>query len=149
MSFLPSSRTGRWLLVITVLLAAALAWWRLDSTRLLLRKQKELVWWAEQGSPSDFPDDFAAPDYRDQWGHTPQEVAQNVRAVRLAYQKLKVSAEAPRLQRDGDEAVIEQFLTVTGTGETREHDFKFTWQKQSIWPWSWRLREVRAPGLDF
>ncbi len=149
MRILPSSKLGRCLLAAVVLLAVAFAWWRLDSTRLLLRKQKELVWWAEQGSPADFPDDFAAPDYTDQWGHTPQEVADNVRAARYAWQKLKVAAEAPQLQRDGDHAVITQHITVTGTGERREHDFQFTWQKQSLWPWSWRLREVRAPGLEF
>jgi hypothetical protein len=149
MSFLPASRFGRVLFILFVLLCAALAWWRLDSTRLLLAKQKELVGWAEQGSPADFPEDFAAPDYTDQWGHTPQEVAQNVRAVRYAYQKLKVTAESPQLERAGDTAVITQHITVTGTGERREHEFQFTWQKQSLWPWSWRLREVRAPGLDF
>jgi hypothetical protein len=149
MSFLPASRFGRVLFILFVLLCAALAWWQLDSTRLLLAKQKELILWAEQGSPSDFPDDFAAPDYHDQWGHTPQEVAENMRAVRLAYQKLTVNGDAPQLQRSGDRAVITQHITVTGTGERREHDVEFTWQKQSLWPWSWRLQEVRAPGLDF
>jgi hypothetical protein len=149
MNFLPVSRIGRSLLAIVVLLLLALAWWRLDSTRLLLRKQKELLWWAQQGSPSDFPDDFAAPDYRDQWGHTPQEVAENLRAVRYAYQRMEVTGAGPQTRRDGDTAIITQRITVTGAGETREHDFQFTWQKQSLWPWSWRLQEVRAPGLDF
>ena len=147
MNLLPSSRFRRLALLAAV---AGLAWLLLrvfDSDRALLLRQKELIEWAREGAPSDFPD-FAAPDYHDQWGHTPLDVAANVRAVRLAHPGLTITDGPRRIERDGDTAVITQHLTVTGTGEHIAHDFHFIWHKESLWPWSWKLREVTAPGLN-
>jgi hypothetical protein len=147
MSFLPASRILR----VALLLAAAGMVWLLirffDSDRRLAERQVELVEWARTGSPSDFESDFAAADYRDQWSQTPPDVVLMARAVRLSHPDMTITAGPHRVARDGDTAVITQALTVTGAGERIETDFHFTWHKESAWPWSWKLKNVTAPGV--
>jgi hypothetical protein len=147
MSFLPPSRFLR----VALLLAAAGIVWLLirffDSDRGLLLRQEDLVEWARTGSPSDFESDFAATDYRDQWSQTAPDVVLMARAVRLSHPGMILTAGPRRIERDGDNAVITQKVTVTGAGDRIETDFHFTWHKESAWPWSWKLKKVTSPGV--
>lgn len=147
MNLIPESRPLRILLILAILGLGWLLVLFLDSDRALRLRQEELVEWARTGSPSQFTDDFAAPDYHDQWGHTIEEVVLTARGIRMAHPDMTVTAGDATIKRDGDSAVITQRITVTGAGERVDTDFHFTWKKQNFWPWSWKLQEATAPGM--
>lgn len=147
MSLLPESRLWRLLLLAA---AAGLVWLVVrffDADRALAARQELLIEWARSGAASDFLE-FAAEDYHDQWAFTPAEVASHVRAARLAHPGLTIIAGPVQAQREGSDARVTQHITVIGAGERVDHDFHFTWHKENLWPWSWKLREVTAPGLE-
>ena len=147
MSLLPESRAWR---IALLAVLAGFVWllvWYFDSDRALLLRDKELLEWARGGGPSEFEKDFAAADYHDQWGHTPADVVMVTRAVRLQYPDITINAGEPVVNRDGDIAVVTKRLTITGAGERRESTFTFTWRKESLWPWSWKLTKVTAPDI--
>lgn len=147
MSFVPESRLGRLVLLVA---AAGMVWLVVrffDPNRALAARQELLIEWARSGAASDFLE-FAAEDYGDQWGHTPAEVAAHVCAIRLAHSGMTITAGPAQAQRDGRGATVTQHITVTGAGERVDHDFHFTWRKENLWPWSWKLREVTVPGLE-
>jgi hypothetical protein len=148
MSLIPASRA--WRSVVLLAAAAGLVWlvvWYFNPNRSLLARQEKLIEWVRAGSPSEFADDFAASDYSDQWGHTAPDVVLQTRAIRLAHPGLTISAGPPGFSRDGDNAIVIRKITVTGAEDRIETDFHFTWHKENLWPWSWRLKEVTAPGL--
>ena len=149
MSLLPESRLLRYGLAAAVLAAfVSLLVWYFDSDRALRLRDRELLEWARTGSGGSFEADFAAPGYHDQWGHTPADVAMLARAVRLQSPNFRIEAGEPEIARDGETATITRHLRITGAGDTLEGDFHFTWHKGSAWPWSWKLQEVTAPGVE-
>ncbi len=116
----------------------------------LKARQEALVEWARDGAPGDFARKFAAADYLDQWHFTAGDIAERVRAARFLQPGLTLDAADPEISGAGDTATVTQQITIRpGDGETLEHEFQFTWHRESIWPWSWKLRAVHAEGLRF
>jgi hypothetical protein len=137
--------------ILTLLLLAALAagvYQMLPGTRLRA-KQEALLAWAQSGAPGDFADDFAAPDFQDQWGHRTEDVAGGIRALRFAFPALTITGGEPEFAREEASATVTQKIEVLGTGEPRRATVTFRWQRQSWLPWSWRLQRVEAPGLEW
>ncbi len=116
----------------------------------LKARQEALVEWARDGAPGDFARKFAAADYVDQWHHSAGDIAERVRAARFVHRGYTIGVAEPDISRSGDTATVTQEITIRpGDGETLEHEFQFTWHRETIWPWSWKLRAVKAPGLKF
>ena len=116
---------SRILLSLALLASLAAIWDLLPGNRLKAR-HADLLTWAQSGSPSEFPTSFAAPDYHDQWQHSPESIAENMRAVRYAFPS----------------------LSILGTDSPRQAEFTFTWQRPGWQPWRWQLVSVSAPSLD-
>jgi hypothetical protein len=149
MRFMPSSRPQRIALLVLALLLLTLGIYELTPGQRLAAKQEALVEWAREGAPGDFVRTFAAVDYNDQWGHRAGDVAERVRSARFAYPALTIEAEKAEFRRAGDTAAVGQAITIrTGDGETHRHTFHFTWRRENLWPWSWKLHRVEAPGLE-
>lgn len=142
--------TARFWRTVLILVTIGLVWLLIrffDSDRSLMERHELLLTWAQSGSPSEFPRDFAAADYHDQWGYSAVEVAGTAQSIRLSFPSLLIKGGRLHMVRHDDTAFITQMITVTGADEPVAEDFRFTWHKESIWPWGWKLREVTAPGL--
>ena len=138
---------SRILLSLALLASLAAIWDLLPGNRLKAR-HADLLTWAQSGSPSEFPTSFASPDYHDQWQHSPESIAENMRAVRYAFPSLSISASPPVISRNGRSATIRQSLSILGTDSPRQAEFTFTWQRPGWQPWRWQLVSVSAPSLD-
>jgi hypothetical protein len=136
--------------VLILLLAALLAlgvYELLPGTRLRA-KHAELIEWAQSGAPRDFREDFAAPNYSDQWEQSVDEVVERMRMVRFGFPGVTIKAEEPEFSRSGDTATVEQVLDIRGADTPRKAAFTFRWKRQSWLPWSWRLERVDAPEME-
>ena len=136
------------LCLAAILLAAGL--YEMTPGQRLKARQEALVEWARDGAPGDFARKFTAADYLDQWHHSAGDIAERVRAARFVHPGYTIETAEPDITRSGDMASVTQMITIRpGDGETLEHEFRFTWHRESIWPWSWKLRAVHAPDLRF
>lgn len=140
----------RWALLSLLLLFTGLGVYQLTPAKRLKARQEALIEWARSGAPSDFEKDFASSSYGDQWGHTPAEVAERVRTVRFAFRDLTIEEQPPELTLSGRTGAVVQEITVhLGDGDTRTFTLHCTWERESFWPWSWKLQRVEAPDLRF
>jgi hypothetical protein len=150
MSLFPQHPVKRGALLFLLLLLLGIAVYELTPLKRLKARHEALIEWARSGSPGDFAKDFASPSYSDQWGHTPADVAERVRAVRFAYRNLTVEGEPPAVTRSGSTGTVEQKITVSlGDGDSRVFTVHCTWERESFLPWSWKLCRVEAPDLVF
>jgi hypothetical protein len=140
----------RWALISLILLFTGLGVYQLTPAKRLNARQEALIEWARSGAPGDFAKDFASSSYEDQWGHTPAEVAERVRAARFAYRSLTIKEGPPELTLSGRTGTVVQEITAhLGDGDMRQFTLRCTWERESIWPWSWKLHRVEAPDLRF
>ena len=144
------STTLRFRVVAALTLAAVVAAvLELRPSVRLAARQGALLEWAQSGGPSAFVDEFAAPDYRDQWGHDAEAVVAGMQRVRFAWPALTIEAGEAAMECQGTSAVVRQPLVIHGTDDLRRGDFVFRWRRQEWKPWSWRLVSVEAPGIDW
>ncbi|HEX2746425.1 MAG TPA: hypothetical protein VHM91_00390 [Verrucomicrobiales bacterium] len=147
----PFPQTARgWAILFIVLLVTGFGIYELSPSSRLKARHAALIDWARSGASGDFATSIASSSYSDQWGYTPEEVGQRVRAARFAWPRLSIEEDVPQVDQNGREATITQGITVnSGEGETRRFTLHCTWVRESFWPWSWKLRKVEAPDLVF
>ncbi|HWB04736.1 MAG TPA: hypothetical protein VG796_17035 [Verrucomicrobiales bacterium] len=150
MPLLNFSRPQTIAILFLAVLLVIFGFYTLTPAKRLKARQEALIEWARSGAPSDFGKDFASSSYEDQWGHTPAEVAERVRAARFAYRNLTIEEQPPELTLSGRTGTVVQGISAhLGDGESRQFTLHCTWERESIWPWSWKLRKVEAPDLRF
>jgi hypothetical protein len=140
----------RWALLFLILLLAGFGVYQLAPSKRLKARHEAFIEWARSGASSDFAKDFASSSYTDQWGFSPSDVGQRVRAARMAYPHLTIHEEEPEVSFSGRTAAVIQGITAeSGDGDTRRFTIHCTWERESFWPWSWKLKRVEAPDLEF
>ena len=137
------------ILAALAIAAAMAALLELRPSVRLAARQRALLEWAQSGGPRAFVEEFAAPDYRDQWGHDAEAVVAGMQRVRFAWPGMSLEAGGAAVESEGAAAVIRQSLVVHGVDDVRRGDFVFRWRRQDWKPWSWRLVSVEAPGIDW
>lgn len=150
LSFLLSSRPRLIALLSVAVLLLGVGIYEMTPGQRLRARQEALLEWAREGAPGEFVRKFAAADYHDQWEQSAAEVAERVRAARLFHPNLEIDAAKPEFIHSGDTATVSQEITIRpGDGQVVQHEFQFTWHRENFWPWSWKLRAVKAEGLRF
>lgn len=82
----------------------------------------------------------------------------NLREVFRQYFALTIRTQGSQIDITGNRATVTTNLTVTGTGtgfvevissevNRLPTPWVFTWQKNSVWPWDWRLVHADNAGL--
>jgi hypothetical protein len=150
MPLLSLNSPRKWAALFLTLLALVLGSLQLMPSKRLKARHEALIEWARNGASTEFARDFASSGYSDQWGHAPSDVGQRVRAARMAYPNLSIKEDEPSINLSGRSATVVQGITAqSGDGETRRFTLHCTWERESIWPWSWKLKRVDAPELEF
>lgn len=150
MPLLSLNSPRQWALLFLTILALVIGGLQLTPSKRLKARHEALIEWARHGASTEFAKDFASSSYSDQWGHTPEEAGQRVRAARVAYPNLSITEDKPSINLSGRSATVVQGITAqSGDGETRRFTLHCSWERESIWPWSWKLKRVEAPDLEF
>lgn len=153
-------RRWRWIVALNVL---SLAWWFLSqgvTAQSQVAHRTEALRQALASKNSEQVFSFLSEDYADQWNLSGDQLRLAVRDVNAQFLTLQVQWEDPQLTVDGRTATLTakprlEGKTLTAVGEYMLREsrrfqapFEFHWQKEGIWPWSWKVTRLAQPELQ-
>lgn len=149
-----------WLVALNML---SLSWWFFSqgvTAEAQVAYRTEHLRKALAAKSSDRFYTFLSDEYSDQWGLSGDELRLAVRDVNAQFFDLKVEWENPALTVADNTAVLRarpkldgRALSPVGDFMLREarkfqEPFEFHWQKEGIWPWSWKIVRIAQPDLE-
>jgi hypothetical protein len=137
---------------------AAFGIWWVQPDRSLARAWDGLIGAVESRHPSGIRSRLA-PDYHDRWGYDRETITEDARLAFFHFRDLELLVQDVTVAREGDDATITAIIRLKATGSERASDarlsvnsiytpFTFQWERNSGFPWSWRLKSFDQPELD-
>lgn len=143
---------------LLVLFLLGLALWNARPSAMLQRRQAALLEGVEKASPGRIQR-LVADNYKDRWGFGREDLVTSIVDGGSQFLVLEITVENSELTFEGSRASYQAKLSFEGKPigpagiEVMRHlnslkdSFTFVWEKKSFLPSSWRLVEVRQPGL--
>jgi len=153
-------RTGKILLIaVTALFALAIFLgfeWR--PAKVVSARQADLISAIESRNKTKIRK-LLADDYLDRWGFSADDATESIVDVGSQFLTLLILTDEQSLERDGERIVAIAELTAEGNAigpvgnavvrriNQLDAPFIFKWEKQSLFPTSWRVVEIDNPDL--
>ncbi len=152
---------ARWIFLVLAAVLLAAGWVGLqfrDPEAHVLKRQTRLLKAITEKDLAGFAS-LVSEGYGDDWGFTRETVCLAMDDVSSQFISLQIDPQKETLTVSGDRAHFTARLRVDGRSLTApgigmlsmsasvQEPYVFTWQKESFWPWSWRLVKIENPGL--
>ena len=152
---------ARWIFVAAGLVLGGAGWLALqfrDPAGQVMKRQTRLLKAITDKDMATFAS-AVSDGYHDDWGFDRTNVTLAMDDVASQFISLQISPQAEQFAIDGNEATFSARLKLDGRSVTApgmgilsmaasvQEPYVFTWQKESFWPWSWRLVKMANSGL--
>ena len=139
------------LLLLVIFTITMIFYWRAEPT--LIRKQLAFEKAIDSKKIKPF-NKLIAKSYSDRWGYKAEDIGLTALDIRTQYIYLTLKPREAKWTIEGSKATLSVKYSLEGQPKTpiakiitqRSNQLQtpmlFSWEKQSFWPWSWRLTEL-------